>query len=472
MAYSKRRVSFYARTERFADQSQFMSDLVASLGESKPLKTVSHSLALSKVPVSRLPFSELIDRRPETRLRFSSSDTMLDWVNISAGNFDAYPDGVSFPSSDEELSEIFALSKKHGFLIKAYLKDSSLHDHSMLKDSDKPVLIVSLSRLNRLVSLNPDKKIAVFQAGAVGTDVDAALIKKNFYFDHMYGSFGDSPLQHRMLMSLMSNRDSQGESHLNSIAHANHASMGGACINKIWPAQANGFIGAKARGGLTTHTILRVQELPEKPLTLGFLFYHWQHALAVYRNLLKQKMPLISVNVMNALATRLQIDMTDHELNQELLINELESALPNKPSLLWVTVDASKISMRFYMVKMLDIVKACDVRYHCAFTRQKFYFGRSKQLYLRQKLWRLGYAVDSVEATLPSEHLSATLHLVYHSIRSELGERVELMFQSKRVSESLSQLLVTYIVPVLDSADETSHLLKRLRAILDKLNLQ
>ncbi|MDP3283002.1 MAG: FAD-dependent oxidoreductase, partial [Desulfobacterales bacterium] len=160
-----------------------------SPGEDSPLEKI-----LERVPVSNIPSRDLVSVNQETRLHHAHGQSMPDWIDLRCGTMNKFPDGVAFPSTVEELDDLMEFAGKHGITVVPYGGGTSVTGHLKIPDTGRPVLSLSLRRLNRLTKIDPESLLATFEAGVLGPELEARLRAKGFTLGHFPQSFEYSSL--------------------------------------------------------------------------------------------------------------------------------------------------------------------------------------------------------------------------------------------------------------------------------------
>jgi len=127
-------------------------------------------------------------------VRHAAGQSLPDWIALRSGRLPALPDGVAYPHSGDEVRDLLRLAAHTDAAVIPYGGGTSVVGHINPLRGDRPVLTVDLSRLNALISLNPESRLATFGAGVAGPDLEAALNAKGFTLGHFPQSFELSTL--------------------------------------------------------------------------------------------------------------------------------------------------------------------------------------------------------------------------------------------------------------------------------------
>jgi hypothetical protein len=149
---------------------------------------------MASVPPSRLPPHPLVSTEPEVRVRHACGQSFPDLVVLRGGRVPAFPEGVAFPRSSEEVRALFDYAREAGARIIPYGGVTSVVGHVNVEPGDAPILTVSLERLQQLHSLSEEDRLATFGAGVSGPRLEEALRTRSYTLGHFPQSFELSTL--------------------------------------------------------------------------------------------------------------------------------------------------------------------------------------------------------------------------------------------------------------------------------------
>jgi alkyldihydroxyacetonephosphate synthase len=127
-----------------------MAFLVERLGEVQPAPSASLGEVVTAVSPSRLPPHPLITTDPETRVRHGRGQSFPDWVALRSGQLPTLPDGVAFPTSEDDLRDLLQFAAQHQLNVIPYGGGTSVVGHLNVPQDAPPTLTISLQRLNQL----------------------------------------------------------------------------------------------------------------------------------------------------------------------------------------------------------------------------------------------------------------------------------------------------------------------------------
>ena len=168
--------------------------LVGKLGRLALLPDAALGDILATVPASRLLANRLVQTDPETRLRYTRGQSLPDWVALRSGRLEAFPDGVAFPESESDVVELLGYAKNAGARVIPYGGGTSVVGHINPAGGEAPVLTLSMERMNRLLALDETSRLATFEAGVAGPQLENQLNERGYTLGHFPQSFEYSTL--------------------------------------------------------------------------------------------------------------------------------------------------------------------------------------------------------------------------------------------------------------------------------------
>ncbi len=156
-----------------------------------PAREQPHFLAeLQKV----LP-QDAIVRDELVRRRHGHGHTYDDIYRVRHGAFERVPDVVLFPSSHAEVEAIVAAAKTHGVCLIPYGGGTNVTEALGCPETESRMIAsIDMSRMHRILWIDPTNKLARIQAGAVGRLIEAQLSEYGFTLGHEPDSIEHSTL--------------------------------------------------------------------------------------------------------------------------------------------------------------------------------------------------------------------------------------------------------------------------------------
>ena len=133
----------------------------------------------------------------ETRLRHALGQSFPDLIARRFGKIPRFPDAVAFPESNQDVTDLLKWARRTGVQVIPFGGGTSVVggvNPAQYERDDRPVLTISLSRLNDLRHLDETSHLATFGAGTLGPYVEAQLRAYGFTLGHYPQSFEQSSL--------------------------------------------------------------------------------------------------------------------------------------------------------------------------------------------------------------------------------------------------------------------------------------
>ena len=436
------------------------------IGEGTRRRNISLEEVLKGVPLSRLPDHSLITEDPKERLVHSHGQSLPDWVSLRQGGLDRFPDGVAFPTTLEEVQNLLDFAKKNDLVIIPYGGGTSVVGHLTVPATERPVLSLSLERLNRLISVDPGSRLALFEAGVRGPDLEAQLRAHGFTLGHYPQSF-----EYSTLGGWVATRSSgQQSSHYGSVeqlfAGGDMATLQGMLTCPPFPSSSAGpdlrqlILGSEGRLGILVRAMVRISPFPQRDEVWAVFFPSWSRAVAAVRSLTGAGVPYSMVRLSNAVETMTNLVLAGRERMVSLLKRYLEfrhiSDAQGCMCLIGFIGSRRQVTgARRRAFSILRKYRGVSVGRSMgrAWKRHRF-----RAPYLRNTLWDMGYAVDTVETAVTWDRVTATMDAVEGAIAKSLDPRreaVHLFSHLSHVYPTGSSIYTTFLFRVGESAEET-----------------
>ena len=435
--------------------AQFLTEL---LGKASSLPDATLAEVMAKVPASRLPQHPLIMSDAEVRVRHARGQSLPDWLAWRSGDIDVFPDGVAFPTNSQQVAELLTLAKTHNWVVIAYGGGTSVVGHINPIADERPILTLSLAKLNGLLHLDESSQLATIGAGANGPQVEALLNPHGYTLGHYPQSFELSTLG-GWIASRSSGQQSLHYGRIEQLfAGGRIETLAGTLDIPTMPASSAGpdireiIMGSEGRFGVITEATVRVTRLPQKEIFCVYFVPDWAKAKLAVRELVQQKIPLSMVRLSNSEETRTQLILAGHAL----AIAGLEKVLNWRGAgegkcMLTIGFTGSPQRIKFAQTEVARILKEFD----CVATGQvlgkRWAQNRFKAPYLREALWKLGYAVDTLETAVDWHKVTPYMLDVEQALRNGLNEQHESVLAFSHLSHVYRQgssIYTTYVFRV------------------------
>lgn len=439
--------------------------LVDQLGAASPLPDASLESVMAKVPASRLPEHPLISVDAETRIRHARGQSLPDWLAMRSGAMDPFPDGVAFPTTDEQVRELLTFAKEKGFSVIPYGGGTSVVGHISPEISEKPVLTISMSKMKRLIDLDRESQIATLGAGVPGPELESQLKEKGFTLGHFPQSFELSTLG-GWVASRSSGQQSLRYGRIEQLFAGAHVEtpQGPLEIPAI-PASSAGpdlremILGSEGRMGIITNVKVRVNKVAQaEDFHVAFL-PDWDSGVAAIRALTQQKVPVSLLRLSNPIETFTQLKLAGSPAAVSALNRFLTLRGVGKDKvMLTFGLTGTKKHCRHTLSLVKSTLKPFKAVQTGTILGKKWEHARFRSPYLRHGLWEHGYAVDTLETAVNWQNIKQTVHEIessLHETAQSLGEKAHVFTHLSHVYGQGASVYTTYIFRCAQAYNET-----------------
>lgn len=439
--------------------------LAERIGPGRKLPDATLERVCAQVPPTRLAAHPLFETDAETRVRHARGQSLPDWLAMRSGDFGVFPDGVAFPETSEQVAELLAHAQAHDIEVIPYGGGTSVAGHINPRASSRPVLTISLGRMCRLLNLDKESQIATFGAGTPGPLLEQQLRAHGYTLGHFPQSFELSTVG-GWVASRSSGQQSLRYGRIEQLfAGGRVETLHGTLDIPTFPASAAGpdvreiFLGSEGRLGIITEVKVRITPLAEREKFYVAFFPDWQQARTAARQLTQQRVQLSMLRVSNAVETETQLALAGHASQIKWLTRYL--ALRGAGSgkcMLTFGATGSKAQCQAALRQARKIIKTRHGVYTGSYLGSKWAEKRFAMPYLREALWQLGYAVDTLETATDWDNVDHLLNKIEDNLRHGLqaqGQRVHVFTHLSHMYGQGCSIYTTYIFANGNTAGDT-----------------
>jgi len=448
--------------------------LADHIGIGDTAQDVTLEKVLKDVPTSQLPDHALVTKDPFERLKHARGQSLPDWLAIKTGKIGAYPDGVAFPSGDQDICQLmqYATTCQGNFI--AYGGGTSVVGHINPGQSANPVLCVDLSHMNKLLDLDTVSQLATIEAGTCGPEIERQLRQHGFTLGHYPQSFEFSTLG-GWIATRSSGQQSYYYGRIEDLFAGGHLVSPAGSINlPPLPASAAGpdlrqlLLGSEGRFGVLTRAVMRVCPIPQFETFYGVFFHNWQDGMDAVRQISQGRIPVSMARLSNPQETETTLILS----GKTRLVNWADRGLrllkygPEKCLLIYgITGDKENCKeTRDRVGEVIRKTGGIDTGKMAGKTWQK---SRFRSPYLRNSLWSTGYAIDTLETALPWSSLRAAAEAIPHAIQEcqeTASERVLVLCHLSHIYQDGASIYITYLFRRMPDPEHTIHLWEEMKA--------
>ncbi|MCI0397732.1 MAG: FAD-binding oxidoreductase [Chloroflexi bacterium] len=449
--------------------------LAGLIGEGEWLPDATLAQALAAVPESRLPEHLMVTREPLERLRHARGQSLPDWIALRSGRIGVFPDGVAYPSSEGDVRELLRYARQVEARLIPYGGGTSVVGHVNPLPGPEPVLTLDLSFLNQLHRLDETSHLATFGAGVLGPELEAQLQAQGYTLGHYPQSF-----EYSSLGGWIATRSSGQQSYY--YGRIEELFAGGQVETPLGslelpplPASAAGpdlrqlVLGSEGRLGIITRATVRIRPRPEHEAFYGFFFHDWESGAAAVRQMAQERVPVSMVRLSDAQETETTLALAGH--SPLLAWGDWALRLVRYGSercLLLVGVTGDGQATRLARRQAAGVARAYGGLFTGNVIGRTWARNRFLAPYLRNTLWELGYAVDTLETAVPWARVIAAAAAIKTAIRdglNENGERVLVFAHLSHVYADGASIYVTYLFRRAAGPEETLQRWQVLKAV-------
>ena len=446
--------------------------LAERIGKGHRLSDATLDSVCAQVPPSRIATHPLIYLDAETRVRYARGQSLADWLALRSGNFGVFPDGVAFPETSEQVRALLQLAIDQDYEVIPYGGGTSVAGHINPRVSEKPVLTISLERMNKLLNLEPESQIATFGAGTAGPLLEQQLRVHGYTLGHFPQSFELSTIG-GWVASRSSGQQSLRYGRIEQMfAGGRIETLQGTLDIPTLPASSAGpdlrelVLGSEGRLGIITEVKVRVTPLPETEAFYVAFFPSWEQGRTAARVLKQKAIQLSMLRLSNAIETETQLALAGQPQHIALLENLLSiKGVKSGKCMLTFGTTGSKAQCRTALSEARKIIKQHRGVYTGRYLGKKWAEKRFATPYLREALWQLGYAVDTLETATDWDNVDSLVNKIEHNLRQGLAHKNKAVHVFTHLSHMYNQGCSIYTTYIFANGKETEETFEEWQAL-------
>jgi alkyldihydroxyacetonephosphate synthase len=444
--------------------------LEEKIGPGCPTADAPIDKVLDSAPISQIPKHPLISTDAEVRTRHACGQSLPDWVALRSGRIPAFPDGVAFPCTDSDVRDLLRYGYDHGVRIIPYGGGTSVVGHINPLHDGPPSLMVDLSRMNRLIDLDETGRLATFEAGVSGPHLESQLQARGFTLGHFPQSF-ECPTLGGWIATRSSGQQSLYYGRIEDLFAGGHLEtpLGELDLPPL-PASAAGpdlrqmVLGSEGRLGVLTRATVRVRRLPERENFFGVFFHDWHSGCGAVRAVVQAGAPVSMLRLSDAVETETTLQLSRKERLTRAAGRGLSLLGFNRERCLLVFgVTGSRAAAASAVRQARSILQAHGGLFTGEIAGKGWRKNRFQTPYLRNTLWELGIAADTLETAVPWRVVQPAAKGITAAIRDAVSDsgvpgapaRVLVFAHLSHIYPDGASIYVTYLFPRGKDRDDT-----------------
>lgn len=437
--------------------------LESRIGKGRVLSDATLDSVLSAVPESRLPEHPLIDRSPEARVRHSRGQSLPDWLAMRSGAFGVFTDGVAFPETKEDIRALLAFARDKDWVLIPYGGGTSVAGHITPQDQGKPVLTISLGRMNRLLEVDRESQIATFGPGTPGPEVEAQLKAEGYVLGHFPQSYELSTIG-GWVATRSSGQQSYRYGRIEQLfAGGTLETFAGPLEVPTFPASSAGpdlremILGSEGRFGLISEVKVRVTPLPAAESFHVAFSPSWEASIRLAQAAAQRKIPLSMLRLSNGIETETQLALAGKPDAIAWLERYLRlRGIGQGKSMVTFGLTGSRAQCKSAFSQLKGLFRELGVVNIGARLGKLWEHSRFRSPYLRHTLWDIGYAVDTLETALDWAKLPGAVDAIEGALKEAIPELpVHVFTHMSHIYPQGASVYTSYVFPNAETYEET-----------------
>lgn len=404
--------------------------LIKRLGEFQDIPDAAISDVLKSLPESKLNKINFVVTEPLERVVHSCGQSLPDWIHLRAGRIPSFTDGVFYPKSDDDVQSVMEFAGENDVQLIPYGGGTSVVGHINPVLSDKPVLTLDLSHLDRMLEFDENNQIAVFQAGIRGPGIEASLNKLGYTLGHFPQSFEFSTLG-GWIASRSCGQQSLYYGRIEDIFQGGKIITPMGQINlQPFPASAAGpdlrqvILGSEGRIGVVTQAAVHASPLPEFEAFFGVFFRTWEDGVNAAQEIAQKGIQLSMLRLSDSQETETTLILS----GKENLVRWADIGLNllgyrDQRCLLIFGLTGEIRRSKQIKNEAMRLFRKHGGRYTGNFIGKSWQKNRFRAPYLRNSLWEAGFALDTLETAVTWEKVSAMKSSIIDAISNTAYKR-------------------------------------------------
>jgi len=448
--------------------------LEAEVGPGSPPRDASLEDVVAAVPESRLADVPGGSTDAVDRIRHSRGQSLPDWVALRSGRIGRVPDLVARPASADVVRGLFEVARARGAALIPFGGGTSVVGGvTPDPDDDRPVISVAMDQMAGLRDIDETSGLASFGAGTLGPDLEAAIAPHGLTLGHFPQSWERSTLG-GWVAARSAGQQSLGFGRIEALFAGGHVETpAGGLDLPPHPASAAGpdlrqlVLGSEGRFGILTEAIVRVVPKPRVEAVPAWFLGEWPRAVEAAREIARAGLPLSMVRLSTPIETATTLALAGESRRATALSAYIRfRRVGPEPCLLLVSAGGGERLVETAVREVGSIVRRHGGTGVGGSIGRAWLRSRFRVPDLRDALWELGYAIDTLETAVDwtrLPELAADLGRTLRHGLDEIGERVHAFSHLSHVYPSGSSLYATYVFRIAADPDETIDRWRRLK---------
>ena len=245
------------------------------------------------------------------RVVHARGKSLRDLVRHRTGELGRLPDCVVRPGDEAEVAAVLAAALAADAVVIPFGGGSNISGSLEAPAAEtRPVISVDMGRMDRVLSIDAEARLAEVQAGAAGPELERQLNAQGWTLGHFPDSFAHSTLG-GWIATRSSGMQSDKYGDIADLTRGLRVvAPSGTLVVRPVPSTSTGpsvremILGSEGRLGIITSATVHVHRLPAERVILGYLFPTWEASLAAMRDIAASEASPSVTRVSDAYETR------------------------------------------------------------------------------------------------------------------------------------------------------------------------
>lgn len=381
------------------------------------------------------------------RVIHSAGRSYFDVLRLRMNLLKQYTDAVVYPETEAEIQKLLALAARNNWAVVPFGGGSSVVGGvEAVAGGKKAVVTLDITRMNRLIALNPTNATATFEAGVYGPDLELALGKQGWTLGHFPQSFEYSTLGGWVAARSAGQQSSRYGKIEEIIAAVRMVTPTGVFETGHFPAGSTGpdfnqvICGSEGTLGIITSVTVKLHPLPDRRDYCGFLFPSFARGLDFLRMANQEGIGFSTLRLSDEEETTLLETfgrIIEHgkvhpakRFIKDSIQNIVLQASGLSESKCIVIAGADGEDSRHAIAALKKLSSRIGGLHAGSGPGQRWLKGRFNMPFLRNYLMEFGIGVDTMETAVPYDRCGAVRDAVLEAMKKTLPESMRMCHAS------------------------------------------
>ncbi len=273
-----------------------------------------------------------ISTDPLIRLRHGHGHTQQEMYAIKYGRLARIPDVVVFPDEEEQVARLVQFAAQHKLCLIPYGGGTSVTEALLCPENEsRSIISVDMTRLNRILWIDPVNRMAAIQAGAVGRHIQAQLKAYGFTMGHEPDSVEFSTLGGWIATHASGMKKNKYGNIEDLVLDMNVVTASGKLSRSaVGPRESVGadprlwMFGSEGNLGIITSAVVKLYPLPEAQHYGSIVFPDFESGVTFLYELTQQGNPPASIRLVDNLQFQFSLALKGKPTGLKALKSRLE----------------------------------------------------------------------------------------------------------------------------------------------------